>query len=125
MRALCVAYLALALLTLPTAVAAHDEEGGTPERLTVRGEVLDMACYLSHDGKGPQHRKCALRCAEQGQPIGLLTKDGRVYLLMADHADTSAFDAARKLAGQEVEVEGEPAGRDGLHGLTVLAVKKI
>ncbi len=104
---------------LPRA-ATHTESA----RIKVTGEILDMACYLAHGGKGPGHRKCALRCAEEGQPIGLLADDGKVYLLMADHADLSPFEKAKKLAGSQVEISAELVKRDGFTALTVYGIAK-
>ena len=119
------AFLVLALLTVPLTEArgmAHENAGAA--NLTVTGEIVDLACYIAHGGKGAQHAKCALKCAEQGQPLGLLAGDGKVYLLMADHADLTAYNKARTLAGQQVEIKGEAVARDGITGLTVLAIGK-
>ena len=115
--------LSLALLSGMTGpVPAHETSASEGVKLT--GEILDMACYISHGGSGPKHAKCALRCAEMGQPIGLLASDGKVYLLAADHADSTAFDKAKTLAGQNVIIQGQPATRDGITILTVHDVKK-
>lgn len=123
-RPLTFVILALALLPFPpTAMGAAEKHGGAAA-LTVSGEILDMACYLAHGGKGEQHAKCALKCAEQGQPLGLLAADGKVYVLLADHNDTTAYNKAKTLAGQQVEIKGEAVSRDGLSGLTVLAVTR-
>jgi hypothetical protein len=113
---------ALVLALAAGAASAHDH--GEAANLTVTGEILDLACYIAHGGKGAQHAKCALKCAEQGQPLGLLAGDGKVYLLLADHADLTAYNKAKTLAGQQVEIKGEAASRDGLTGLTVLAVRR-
>ena len=126
MRTIAPVFFLLAQLIAIAGLAADNpSHHDAPSGLTVKGEVLDLACYLAHGGKGPDHRKCAARCAEQGQPIGFLTTTGEVYLLMADHVDMTAFEQAKKLAGQEVEITGKPAERDGMSGLTVLAVKKL
>lgn len=93
--------------------------------ITVGGEILDLACYIAHGARGPDHQKCAQKCAEQGQPIGLLGSDGKVYILFADHADGSPYDKARTLAGSKAEIKGEPASKDGINGLTVHDVKKL
>ena len=118
----------LAVLAILAAGAQHAPSlaaagHGDPTPLTVTGEILDMACYVAHGGRGPQHAKCALKCARQGQPIGLLASDGKLYLLFADHADGTAFNKAKELAGRNVEIRGEAAGRDGVNGLTVHAVE--
>lgn len=105
-----------------TIVSAH---GAAAPDIIVDGEILDLACYVAHGGRGPDHQKCAQKCADQGQPIGLLGSDGKVYLLFADHADGSAYGKARSLAGSKVKVKGEPASKDGINGLTVHDVKKL
>jgi hypothetical protein len=50
-----------------------------------------MACYMSHDGQGADHADCAVKCVKGGQPMGLKTDDGKLYLLFADHGDSAAF----------------------------------
>jgi hypothetical protein len=121
----------IAILVVVAAALLHDRSitvrahaGAAPD-ITVGGEILDLACYVAHGARGPDHQKCAQKCAEQGQPIGLLGSDGKVYLLFADHADGSPYDKARTLAGSKVEIKGEPASRDGINGLTVHDVKKL
>ena len=91
---------------------------------SLSGEVVDLACYVGHAAKGPDHQKCALKCAQMGQPMGLLTSEGKIYLLVADHAEPDAYNKARSLAGVQVEIRGEPMDRDGLTILTVHDVKK-
>jgi hypothetical protein len=93
--------------------------------VTLTGEVLDLACYIGHGAKGPEHAPCAAKCADMGQPIGLAASDGKVYILVADHADTSAFTKAKSMAGKKVEIKGEVAAKDGLNSLTVRAVKTV
>ena len=58
-------------------------------REALDGEVIDITCYLRHDGFGPGHTQCALECAEMGMPVGLLQKGtGKIYLIVpTDHAD--------------------------------------
>ena len=63
--------------------------------------------------------------AELGQPLGLLTPEGKLYVLFADHTDATAFEKTKTLAGKNVEITGETSARDGINGLTVLAVKAL
>jgi hypothetical protein len=49
---------------------------------TVTGEVIDVACYYDDGASGPAHAACARRCIESGLPVGLKTKDGKVYVLI-------------------------------------------
>lgn len=51
---------------------------------TITGEVIDVSCYLQVGKHGEKHRDCGQKCLRNGQPMGLLTKDGKVYLLMEE-----------------------------------------
>jgi hypothetical protein len=51
------------------------------------GEIIDVSCYTSLGKHGAKHRDCGQKCAKNGEPIGLLTKDGTVYILMAEEHD--------------------------------------
>src|ERR1700756_4567609 len=54
---------------------------------TITGKVVDMNCYAKDkannagvDHKMPADTKdCATACAKKGQPLALLTTDGKVY----------------------------------------------
>jgi len=70
---------------------------------TLTGEVLDMACFMAHEGKGAKHKKCAAKCLKEGAAPGLLTDDGEVYLLIEDHGAKEAYQAAKDLAGKFIE----------------------
>jgi len=113
-----------ALLLLPLTALAADKTAPKEEK-TVQGEVLDLGCYLAHDGKGPDHAMCAQMCVKNGQPMGLLSADGTVYILTASHDDSKPFNQAKDFAGQRVEIRGTVGINGGLKGLTVLAVKPL
>jgi hypothetical protein len=119
--------VSLALVVLACGVGlvsfADEKHGGST--VTVQGEVLDMACYVAHEAKGSEHAKCAQACAKGGQPVGLLAKDGQVYLLYANHEDPSGFESAKQYAGQQVEITGVAAKRGSMNGLEVKAVKAL
>ncbi len=66
---------------------------------TMVGEIIDYSCYLQVGKHGDKHRDCGQKCARNGQPVGLLTKDGTIYLLMDEEHDQrrdglTAFRAA-------------------------------
>src|SRR2546422_8428661 len=83
--------LALSMLLCLGAGASFAAEKAAPSDVTLTGEIVDLACYIAHGAKGPDHAVCAAKCAEMGQPVGLAASDGKMYILLADHADTSAF----------------------------------
>ncbi|HET8716049.1 MAG TPA: hypothetical protein VFM16_09510 [Holophagaceae bacterium] len=52
--------------------------------VTLTGEVVDLSCYLQLGKKGEAHKACGAKCVANGEPAGLLTKDGKVYMLLAE-----------------------------------------
>ena len=115
------ALVALVVSASPVSVAA-DADAKT---VTVTGEVLDMACYIGKGAKGPDHAGCAKACVKGGQPMGLLSDDGTVYLLYASHENGDAFDQTKELAGTKVEIEGAGVDRSGIKGVEVHKVKAL
>jgi hypothetical protein len=92
---------------------------------SLTGEVVDLACYLPHPatGAGPSHRKCAETCAKKGLPLGLLTDDKQVYLLLEDHENPKGYADAKDKAAQKITVEGEKVSQGGLQAIVVESVK--
>ena len=124
---------ALALgLCVVAGASAHEHEKGkaaagaaaaTPAPKTLQGELLDMNCYMAHEGKGEKHKKCADACISEGAPMGLLTQDGKVYLLVADHALKDAYEGLKERAAEQVKVTGEVYERGGVQALLVKSVE--
>ncbi len=55
---------------------------------TLVGEIIDLSCYLQVGKHGDKHRGCGQKCVQAGQPVGLLTADGSVYMLIdEEHND--------------------------------------
>lgn len=113
-----------ALMALP-AFAADPPAQKTPKQVTVTGEIVDLACYLDHGARGMKHQQCALTCLKNGEPMGLLTSEGKVYLLMADHQNGVPFNDAKTDAALQVQVTGPVVEKAGITGLTVETVKKV
>jgi len=92
---------------------------------TVTGEVVDLACYMVHpeSSKGSGHKKCAETCAKKGLPIGILTDDKQVYLLLEDHDNPKPYAQAKDKAAEKITVEGEKVAQGGLQGIVVESVK--
>lgn len=90
---------------------------------TVTGEVADLKCYLGSGALGPDHAKCAKSCISAGQPMGLVTTDGKVYLLGIGK-DKSQYESLKELAGESVEVSGKVSQKDGLNIVVVESARK-
>ena len=107
--------MALALATGATA--------GAGDKVT--GEVVDLSCYLHHPetSTGGGHRKCAETCAKKGLPMGVLTSEKQVFLLLEDHDNPKAYAAALAKAAQQATVEGAKVTVGGVQGIIVEAVE--
>ncbi len=121
MRKAIYLFLLAALAGLAFAAAAEEGASGS-----WTGEIIDVACYVKNGdgGRGPDHAKCAKSCAKGGQPVGLLTDDGTLYILAADHKDGAPFEAAKELAGEMAEVMGVASENAGVKMVTVTGAKK-
>ncbi len=96
---------------------------GAKDTQTWTGEVLDLACYVAQGATGPDHAGCAKTCVKNGQPMGLLTDDGTLILLAADHKDGAPYEALKDHAGEQVEVVGTLAEKGGMKMVTVTGSK--
>jgi len=95
------------------------------EKVTVRGEVVDLSCYLVKGEKGPGHRTCAQMCAKGGLPIGLLSSDGVLYVLLSEHDNPGPYEAAKGLAGENAEIGGKKFTRNGVPSIAVETAKGL
>jgi hypothetical protein len=92
---------------------------------TLTGEVVDMACYVPHPAtsKGSGHRKCADTCLKKGMPMGLVTADKQLYLLLEDHENPKAYGQIKEKAAETISVEGTKVNEGGVQGFVVEALK--
>ena len=94
-------------------VAAEDETQ------TIKGEVVDLMCYLDHGAKGEKHKGCASTCIKKGGPVGLLSGD-QLYLVVGDHAPMNEELAAK--AAQTITLKGKVVEK---HGVKMIENAKI
>ncbi len=111
-------FLCLIALMAVGANLAADSHGGS-----WTGEVTDLACYVSQGAKGADHAGCAKACVKNGQPMGLLTGDGTLVLLAADHKDGAPYESLKDMAGAQATVMGTLAEKDGMKVVTVTGAK--
>ena len=88
--------------------------------MTVKGEVVDIACALKGD-KGEAHAACTLSCAKRGQPVGIMTADA-IYEVTGDFAANKNAKLLDFVAKQ-VEVTGAVSEKDGRRLLEVKSIK--
>lgn len=102
----------------------------TGKAVTLTGEVVDLSCYLQLGKKGDAHKACGAKCVANGEPAGLLTKSGKVYMLLAeqhhprrDGQVSLAAEMADKM-GQTITVSGMLMKKGGIPTLYMEAPEK-
>lgn len=109
-----------------TTVNAGVDQKPLPGKIvTVVGEIIDYSCYLQLGKHGTKHRDCGQKCLKNGMPIGLVTQDGKLYLLMEEEHDarrdglTDFRKAAIDHMAYVMEVSGTESVVDGQRALYV------
>lgn len=100
-----------ASLALP-ALSLRADEQPAAQTQTIKGEVVDLMCYLDHGAKGEKHKGCAKKCIANGGPVGLLTADNQLYLVIGDHQPINKELADK--AAQTVTLKGKVVERNGV-----------
>ncbi len=116
------AWFGAAALTLAAAVSG--EQAATPAETSLRGEVVDLHCYVTRGERGAAHAGCANACIGRGVTPAFVAEDGRVFLLLAERP-VSVKDAVAGLAGETVVARGVVYERDGVRALQLKAVEKL
>ena len=111
MRILAIAAAVTLIAAIARPIFASDSaESG---QVAITGEILDLACYLDHEGKGKGHKDCAETCIKSGLPVGIKDKDdGKTYLIIGAHKPLN--EELAKHAAEIVTVSGKLVERDGI-----------
>lgn len=86
------------------------------------GEIIDAGCYLGHGAMGAKHTECAVKCAANGMPLMLLTKDGKAILLTPPQDNVDAYNQVKTMAGTMAVIAGNLSERGGVKGIEVTGV---
>ena len=100
------AIVAAGLSTGSFAHEGHHAESKEGKAVTVQGELIDTACFVTSDGdaKGKDHAECAQKCMASGVPAGILpegSKDGDALMYLLTNPQVLA-----PYASQTIKVEG-------------------
>ncbi len=96
------------------------------KEIVVKGEVLDMTCYIAYNMSGPEHAGCARDCIKRGLPVGIKATDGKVYLLVGTNwrRRESLNSQLAEYAAKTVTIRGKETMRDGFAQLQVEEIRK-
>jgi hypothetical protein len=93
---------------------------------TIRGEVIDVECYVADGGKGESHKQCAIACIKNGQPAGILEeKTGKIYLVVTEDHATHSSDKIMPYIAKMVEVDGTVKERNGITIIDITSIREI
>jgi hypothetical protein len=116
--------------TSTTIGAGVDKKPLAGKVVTRVGEIVDFSCYLQLGKHGEKHRACGQKCVQAGQPIGLLTRDGALYMVMPEEHDprrdggVDARPSASEHMGHIVSVIGTETSHNGYRALYVQGLQR-
>jgi hypothetical protein len=122
-RLFVVAGLLAMTLGVPGAALAKTAAAAPAKPATLKGELVDTGCYLSHGARGEKHIECATKCIANGMPMGLLTSDGTVYLVTMSHDNADPYNSLKTMAGKMVAITGPLATRGGMKSIEADEIK--
>ena len=79
---------------------------------TIIGEVVDVSCFLQLGKRGDAHVPCGQKCVRNGQPVGVLTDQGRLYLIIPEEhhprrdGQVNLSERFGELMGKRVQISG-------------------
>lgn len=110
-------------LLLALAITAQAQKK-TEKEITVKGEVVDVACYMMGGSKGDDHKSCAEACAKAGGSLGILTADGKLYVsLLPDDHKKGPNAVLMDHISHTVEATGFVRSSGGVQGIMIKSVK--
>ena len=112
---LLVAVFAVAMVMTTSAVTAEE---------TITGMLVEAGC-AAMGGTNPsaEHVACMVRCAQNGDPIGILTEDG-LYKITGDWASSNG-DRLVELMAKQVQATGETSKAGGELLLEVSTIELV
>ena len=86
---------------------------GMAAQTTVSGLLVEAGCgsHLGDTSPSDEHVACMVRCARNGDPVGILTDDG-LYTITGDWVANNG-DTLADLMAKQVEATGETSDSGG------------
>ena len=98
------------------------------QEVKVKGEIIDLWCYLQGDNHGQDHKNCSTKCANMGNPIALLDEAKNETYILAGRTDYQVTHEVRdeliKRMNETVTVTGTLVKRDNTQLLYVASVER-
>lgn len=123
------AILALSLFGFALAQTAGKAKSAAKKTATITGQVVDYECFMKSGGAmlAGDHQGCAEACIkEKGLPIGILTKDKKMYVVVSGKMMSADFrEKLGGLVNKEVKVTGELHSYGGNQAIALESVEEV
>src|SRR6266478_2648354 len=112
--------LCVAIVLSTVSMVMAEPKGPT---VTVKGEAVDLWCYMEGGDHGPAHKTCATACAKAGNPIGIVDSKGDIYLTAGLQDHQPARELLLSKMSEDVTVTGTLVNKGGTKMLFVKSVQ--
>ncbi len=119
-QSFALAAMLIALLTINSTEAMSQSKS---KDKTIKGEVIDLWCYLDDGSHGASHKECATTCAKAGNPIGILDAKGNIYVAMGSNDHQPGREILIDKMSDTVTVTGKLVKKGGTQVLYISSVK--
>lgn len=94
--------------------------------VVVEGKLIGLTCFIKHGAIGEKHKDCFKECAEKGLPIGILTKENKIYQVSGEGHDDLKNTNVKflKYAEEQVVAKGKVFSNNGINMLVIKGIKK-
>jgi arsenate reductase len=110
-----------AMLVFVTGVIGLAQPKGAT--MTIKGEAVDLWCYMEGGDRGAAKKECATACAKAGNAIGIVDGTGAVYVASGLQDHQPARDLLIERMNEPVEVTGTVVSKGGMRMIFVKSVK--
>jgi hypothetical protein len=92
---------------------------------TIKGEVVDVSCYVAAGARGADHKTCALSCLQAGEPAGIVEeKTGNLYVVVTEDHSTNPSQKMIPYVAKMVEATGTISEKGGIRTINIKDIKE-
>ena len=100
---------------------------------TLTGLLVDEACYRAdkanmkqkHAMKNGPMENCATSCAKKGQPVALVTSDGKIYVVVGQYTANKNSTLIPYMAHTVAMTGNTTTNKDGSATISTVSIKTI
>jgi hypothetical protein len=118
------------------AAAAFVATLGTPafaKMETVTGVLVDQECYKENKANVKQKHamkhgpieNCATSCAKKGQPVALVTPEGKIYLVIGQYTTNKNSNLVAFMSHNVAMTGSVSVAKDGSATISAIAIKDL